>query len=259
MKVHIVTRANRSLYARELEQMHRLRHEIFVDELGWSDLRSPDGIERDDFDCEEAVYLIAAEFGQVHGSVRLLPTWRRCMALECFPAWLNEGGFQPAPDIWEWTRWAPGTVRRPRSLIRSRGALIVAALEFAQSRGVQSYLTFCETKFVPQLVELGWEPRPLGLPRPFDQGSAIAVQWEVKDGQLDAARRMFRMKGPAAIEAPATFREFPLHTETMERFFSVQEPDELALLEAVLNRSPDEGGRIGRVETLQTMPVLGRA
>ena len=30
MKVHIVTAANRDRYSRELDQMHRQRHEVFV-------------------------------------------------------------------------------------------------------------------------------------------------------------------------------------------------------------------------------------
>ena len=55
MKVHIITSANRAVYGRELEQMHRLRHEIFVEELGWTDLWSAEGVERDDFDDEHAV------------------------------------------------------------------------------------------------------------------------------------------------------------------------------------------------------------
>src|SRR5581483_348121 len=112
MKVHIVTRANRAHYRNELEQMHRLRHEIFVDELGWSALRSDDGIERDEFDDDHAVYLVAAERGEVHGSLRLLPTWKRCMISERFPEWANPGLFRTGAGIWEWTRWAPGTTHR---------------------------------------------------------------------------------------------------------------------------------------------------
>src|SRR5581483_1748450 len=106
--------------------------------------------------------------------------------------------------VWEWTRWAPGTTHKPRSLIKARAVLIVAALEFAESRGIDTYMTFCETKFVPQLVELGWAPEPLGLPRQFAEGgSAVAVRWSVLPHQLETARAQFRVRGAAACEMPA--------------------------------------------------------
>ena len=205
MKVHIITSANRAVYGRELEQMHRLRHEIFVEELGWTDLWSAEGVERDDFDDEHAVYLAAIDDGRVQGSLRLLPTWKRCMITERFPQWADMAPVEAGGGVWEWTRWCPGTTRRPRALIKARAALIVGALEFARSRGVETYLTFCETKFLPQLVELGWAPEPLGLPRSFDQGSAVAVRWTVRRDHLSAARRLFRMQDTTAFEAPACF------------------------------------------------------
>lgn len=207
MKVHIITNANRAVYGRELDQMYRQRHAIFVDELGWSDLRSPEGVERDEFDDENAVYLAAIADGQVQGSLRLLPTWKRCMITERFAKWADMEPVEAGGAVWEWTRWCPGTVHKPRALVKARAALIVAALEFARSRGVETYLTFCETKFLPQLIELGWAPEPLGMPRAFDQGSAIAVRWHVRAEHLSAARRMFRLSDTAAFEAPACFDE----------------------------------------------------
>jgi N-acyl-L-homoserine lactone synthetase len=254
MKVHIVTSANRAFYDRELRRMHRLRHEIFVEELGWEGLRSSDGLDVDEFDDEHAVYLIATDQGEVEGSVRLLPTWKRCMVRERFSAWIGRT-FQPAPGAWEWTRWAPGSTRRPRALIRSRSALIVAALEFAASRGIESYLTFCETKFVPQLVELGWEPEPLGLPRAFDQGTAIAVKWNVRPGQLQAARRQLRVHGAASFEAPAYVDGHAgLAPQLLERLLGLRRPDALDDLEALVRRWTETAA-----PGLDAMAVQGRA
>lgn len=217
MKVHVVTPANRALYGSELVQMHRLRHEIFVEELGWSALTSPDGLERDEFDDGAAIYLLAMEDGVVHGSLRLLPTWKRCMISERFAEWAGRASVPAAGDAWEWTRWCPGTARRPRQLIRARGALITAAVEFARSRGIETYYTFCATKFVPQLIELGWNPAPLGLPREFDEGQAIAVRWSVTSDQLDRARAQFRLRGPASFESPAFDPGLGLSAGDLER------------------------------------------
>ncbi len=202
MRVHIVTQANRALYGSELEQMHRLRHHVFVDELGWRDLQSPDELEIDEFDDEHAVYLIACKNGEVHGSVRLLPTWRRCMITQQFSDFLGGAAAPTGPDVWEFTRWCPGTMRSPRNLIRARAALIVASLEFARSRHIKKYLTFCETKFVSQIAELGWHSTPLCMPRPFTEGMAIAVAWDVQPNMLADTRKLLRAPAPVSFEAP---------------------------------------------------------
>jgi acyl-homoserine lactone synthase len=202
LKVHIVTAANRALYREQLEQMHQLRHRIFVEELGWAALASPEQLEIDEFDDRHAVYLLACRDGEVHGSLRLLPTWRRCMITERFPDYLQGRSAPVGPDAWEWTRWCPGSVRSAKNLIRARSALIVAALEFACSRNIETYLTFCELKFVGQLEELGWRPTPLCLPRDFSEGVAIAVSWAVNTDLLNATRRLLRLSGPVSFEAP---------------------------------------------------------
>ncbi|TIR63079.1 MAG: GNAT family N-acetyltransferase, partial [Mesorhizobium sp.] len=36
------------------EAVHRLRYKIFVEEMGWTDLDRPDGLEIDQFDHDEA-------------------------------------------------------------------------------------------------------------------------------------------------------------------------------------------------------------
>jgi acyl-homoserine lactone synthase len=45
------------------EAVHRLRHRIFVEEMGWQDLDRDDGLEIDQFDHEEAVHHIVIRNG----------------------------------------------------------------------------------------------------------------------------------------------------------------------------------------------------
>jgi N-acyl-L-homoserine lactone synthetase len=200
MQVHVVTEANRALYADELTAMHRGRHQVFVEELGWSELSSPTGLERDAFDDEDAVYLIAVHRDEVCGSVRLLPTWRRCMITEVWPQFVQRPCALGEPDVWEWTRWCPGTAKSPRKLWRTRAALIVAALEFAEARQVREYATFCETKFLTQIEALGWRPQPLGLPGPAGGAMAVALSWRVRPFLLEETRAQLRVEGQASVE-----------------------------------------------------------
>jgi len=71
--VNLITAHNRAKFRAPLEAMHRDRKKIFVDALKW-DVPVVDGqYEIDQFDTDEAIYLVAlAPESQRHlGSVRL--------------------------------------------------------------------------------------------------------------------------------------------------------------------------------------------
>ena len=70
--IHIVTPENEYLYRNEMEQAYRLRHQVFVKEMGWENLAKPDGREIDQFDNKHAVHMIYTEHGKVLGYQRLL-------------------------------------------------------------------------------------------------------------------------------------------------------------------------------------------
>lgn len=48
--IHAVSLANQHLYARQLDQMFRMRHTFYIEGHGWSGLTSQDGRETDEFD-----------------------------------------------------------------------------------------------------------------------------------------------------------------------------------------------------------------
>jgi acyl-homoserine lactone synthase len=54
--------------------VHSLRHHIFVDEMGWEDLRRPDELEIDQFDHDEAVHHLVMRNGELAGYQRMPPT-----------------------------------------------------------------------------------------------------------------------------------------------------------------------------------------
>ena len=70
--VHIVTAENDYHYRDEMEQAYRLRHQVFVEEMGWDELAKPDGREIDQFDNKHAVHMLYIEQGKVLGYQRLL-------------------------------------------------------------------------------------------------------------------------------------------------------------------------------------------
>lgn len=93
-----------------------------------------------------------------------------------------------APDTWEWTLWRSAAAQCERTWDEARWSLIVSALEIAERCGMGACRMHCKADFLPELVELGWEPRPLELPRPSGAGAVIAVTWRVRPDHLGGAR-----------------------------------------------------------------------
>lgn len=203
MRVHVVHANNRALYLDEIEAMHRHRYEVFVNERGWRALESPDHLDIDEFDAGDATYLIAlSHAGAVVGSGRFIPSWRPNMLATLFPEYCKDA-VPVAPDIWEWTRHAtPGRAHGKDFNLRVQLVLNIAVLEFARLRGIGAFIGILETNLLPYTSELGWRSLPLGEPRHYGEGVAVAIKSAVKVGHLERLRAFAGVEGSVLIEAP---------------------------------------------------------
>ena len=57
--IHVVTIHNQHLYARQLDEMFRMRHEFYVKQRGWESLTSENNRETDEFDNEADLRKVA--------------------------------------------------------------------------------------------------------------------------------------------------------------------------------------------------------
>jgi acyl homoserine lactone synthase len=90
-----------------LFDMHRLRKRVFKDRLGWNVSVTPGGLEVDDFDLPEAVYLLAvSDDGRVIGNWRLLPSTGPTMIRKVWPQFLDSIDMPRSPLVWEASRFA---------------------------------------------------------------------------------------------------------------------------------------------------------
>lgn len=89
-----------------MDGVARYRNKVFVEKLGWQ-LRCENGLEYDQFDRDDTVYLVAQdEDGHVIGTARLLPTTRPYLLGEVFSHLLNGLDAPCASDVWELSRFA---------------------------------------------------------------------------------------------------------------------------------------------------------
>jgi acyl-homoserine lactone synthase len=184
--IHAVSGVNQHLYARQLDRMFRMRHAFYVEGHGWADLKSRDGLEVDEFDDENAVYLMSIDpFGDVAAAVRLNPTTGPTL-LGKFPDHSDED--MPKLDtVWDISRWIAAPEHRradnPRWPSNHQRELMVGILEFCQSRGLTHLTMLAELRLAERILSYGWPLRYLGLPRPYEGGKGVAVAAEIEVGQ----------------------------------------------------------------------------
>ena len=119
------------------------RHKVFVEMLGW-DLPVQAGLELDQFDRPDTIYVVAREEERVVGVARLLPTVRPYLLGEVFPQLM--GGVSPpcSPTVWELSRFAAVDFRNsPSGQFSSPTAvgLFHAALRCARKNGAERVIT----------------------------------------------------------------------------------------------------------------------
>lgn len=183
--IHVVSSANQHLYARQLDQMFRMRHSFYVEGHGWKDLVSHDGREADEFDDLEAVYLLSLDpWGEVAASVRLNPTSGPTL-LKKFSAWASEA-LPEGEDVWDISRWiaAPQHRRGEKSRWSTnyQRELMIGILEFCESRGLSRLTMLAEHRLAERMGSYGWPVRFLGEPREYEGGKGVAVAAEITVG-----------------------------------------------------------------------------
>lgn len=203
--IQVITSDNQHLYAKQLDQMFRMRHEYYVLGHGWDGLTSRDGRETDEFDNLEAVYLVSVDvFGDVAASLRLNPTTGPTLLKK-----LSQYADEPPPEsptCWDLSRWIARPDQRradkPRWPSNHQRELTVAVLEFCQSRGADRLTMLCETRLAERIGAYGWPVRYLGQPREYEggKGSAVAALIEVGDHLLTMTRAKTGVLQPVLFE-----------------------------------------------------------
>jgi acyl-homoserine lactone synthase len=184
--VLVVTAAERSRCADLLAQMHRHRKRVFIDRFGWALPTTEGEFEIDDFDTAAAIYLLAlGPDGSVSGSLRLLPTLGPHLLGDIFPLLCTEE--PPRGDgIWEVSRFCTDPDLADPRLARKK--LLVAMVEFALLYGAHRYTCVTHAVGLRQLVDIGWDARPLGAPQPGVDGTIGALSIDITPATLKLLR-----------------------------------------------------------------------
>jgi len=201
--VHVVTAANRHFYEHQLIESFKIRHKIYVEGRGWETLRRPDGLERDQFDNDDAVYLLVLEGdeGRVIGGSRLVPTLKPHLMSEVFPQLASQRPLPRATNVFEWTRIFVVSERRGGSAMSSTtGRIYCAIQEYCLSENISRLSIVTEPVWIPRFLELGWNPIPLGLPIQHESGPVVGITVDVSEAILSNTRSVRGISRPVLVK-----------------------------------------------------------
>ncbi len=189
--IYIVTPENEHLYSAEMDQVFRLRHKVFVEEMGWTALAKPDGREIDQFDTKHAVHMLYIEDREVLGYQRLLPSTRPHLLSEVFPE-LCEVERPEGAHIWEISRHcvAPGHRAGGRYANSVANALATALVEWGFECGISQYIIEIDPMGILPLIQLHFRLMPLGLPKNIGGKDVIALTMNFDNRTLQRLREM---------------------------------------------------------------------
>ena len=202
--LYVVDRRNCAAYAAQLEEMYRIRYRIYVEGRGRRALARPDGREIDQFDTDEAVYLLGLDAaGHVTSVVRLVPTTGPTLLRDVFSHAVTCGRIPRDECIYEMTRYFLSNEpqeRVERWLVA--GEVLCAMFEYALAAGLKQLSLVCDAFFMPALLESGWKVHPLGLPTPYDERTCITVLFDVSEAALAGTRATRGVSSPALTFSP---------------------------------------------------------
>ncbi|MGF6329895.1 acyl homoserine lactone synthase [Pseudomonas sp. BS3782 TE3695] len=104
--MHFTSGTSSTLSPTVMTAIGRYRHKVFVEHLGWK-LNCSEGLEYDQFDREDTVYIVAQnDDEQIIGTARLLSTTRPYLLSEVFPELMSGQAPPQSKHILELSRFA---------------------------------------------------------------------------------------------------------------------------------------------------------
>lgn len=207
------------------EQMYRQRYDIYVRRRKWSGLKPIGDLEKDEYDTRDAIYLCALdEQNDILAALRLLKTEKPHILGELFPH-LALDGVPKGPDILELTRFYVAPFKASKA-VRDWliGVLCAGLIEYCLEKDVRQITSVIDTFLLRLMLSMEWRVRPLGLPKPYPEGEAVAVIVDMTPEILELTRRTKGVSGRVLARSASWTSPIPADIRT-----SVQVPHGLAL------------------------------
>lgn len=184
--IRLIDKTNFRFFPRTMDQLFRVRHSVFVEEKGWVEFERDGIYEKDQYDTEDATYVVALDdFDNAIGCFRLYPTVLPHMLSEQFPH-LVEGEVLRRSDVLELTRFHLCKTKRQSAPYLE---LLAAIPEVGLELGLSGFTALVRTLRIPVMQAAGLSLTPTGLPVLFHGESHVSVLFEVSEECLARINR----------------------------------------------------------------------
>jgi acyl-homoserine lactone synthase len=184
--IYVLEGTQRQPLAYYFDRMFALRHEVFIEQRGWNLATVKGRREIDEYDTNDAVYLIdLTDDNEIQGTVRLTPSEKCSLVADYFPHLIEDGTPARSPLVYEATRYIFRPLSKRAYENRAAKARLLSAMVEWCWAGRLSYLQcIVDMPAFPGWVDLVPQTIPLGLAHPYGGGSGtpgggdcIAFRW----------------------------------------------------------------------------------
>ena len=165
------------------------RYKIFIEQLGW-ELPAQDGMEQDQFDLDDTLYVIGIDDGEICGCARLLPTSSPYLLSEVFPHLVLPHLPPRSEQVWELSRFAVSPAGESgRAIVdveETTRLMLAAAIACAEQHGAERLVTVSPLGVERLLSRMGVHAYRAGQPQRCDGKPIFACWIEISDQTKNA-------------------------------------------------------------------------
>lgn len=181
-----------------MDEMHRLRKQVFHDRLKWEVCVEGDW-EVDSFDDEDPLYVLSVDSeNRLQGSLRLLPTTGPNMLRDVFGQITRNFGTVSNPMVWESSRFcirmpSGSDQRESHHISKSTVELIAGMGEVGLLAGIDHIVTVYDAFLRRIIRQTGCKEELIGEAVRFGRVMTYAGLFDVNPIEIDAFKRIWNL------------------------------------------------------------------
>lgn len=210
LEVHVVTSANRHIFADRLDEYYHWRYKIYVQDKRWCAENAGER-EIDQFDHDDAFYLLGYRAGRFVAGTRLMPSSGPTLLRDVFPRLAEARGVPDQAEWADWTRMFTVPSARGNGHSGVTGAMCCAVMEYCVSEGIRWVGGVQEAYWLPRWADFGWDVKVLGLPEVIKGASTLAAFMEVSKQGLETVRAVTGVSRPQIVHVGPKRPFLPIH------------------------------------------------